>query len=58
MKFKLSYVFFPILLVLLLMVTACSKGNSSLEEIYVFAADMDNDGKITIADYNIASSLI
>lgn len=35
-----------------------TRGNSSLEEIYVFAADMDNDGKITIADYNMASALL
>ncbi len=35
-----------------------TRGNSSLEEIYIFAADMDNDGKITVADYNIASALI
>lgn len=40
MKFKLSYVFFPILLVLLLMVTACSKGNSSLEDFDIEESEL------------------
>ncbi len=33
-------------------------GNSTKDEIFIFAADMDNDGKITIVDYETALALI
>lgn len=33
-------------------------GNSTNGEIFIFASDMNNDGKITVADYEIALALV